>query len=427
MSERADASPASRLTPVAWGIAGSGAAAAGQFATMVLLIRAGSVEAAGVYAAALAVVTPIFMLANLQLRQLLATDVRRQHPVSDYVALRTWLLGGACLTAAAAALILEGATEVWIVTVILAVVRAVEHGADLLYGAAQRQLEFAFIGSSQILRALATTSVLGVMLMAGASVSGALLGTAIASCAVFLLFDVAAARRSIAGPLLSFRANPASLRRILRIGVPLGIVMALASVAEYAPRYVLRSYMGLNSIGVFSALLYVVLPGRLLVTTCGQLAIVRFSRQVAAGDGAGLWRTLMVFVAGTVTLGVALFVMMGIAGGDLLSWIYGDEYRIHAPMLKILVIAATVAWVNAALGQALTAARIVDGQLMVGAGTAVALFVALVLMVPRHGLYGAAYASVIGYVVQLSLFAALLCRHRVVFRAGARAIEGVAA
>src|SRR5215831_17093054 len=71
-----------------WMFIGNAVYAGGQFATLMLLAKLLRPELVGQYALGLAVVYPVMMFTNLQLRAVLTSDIQRQTPFGYYIGLR---------------------------------------------------------------------------------------------------------------------------------------------------------------------------------------------------------------------------------------------------------------------------------------------------------------------------------------------------
>ena len=69
----------------AWAFAGNSVYAGCQWVVFVLLVKTLKVEEAGAFAYATAVTGPIFVLANVRLRVLLATGIESPRGFSDYL------------------------------------------------------------------------------------------------------------------------------------------------------------------------------------------------------------------------------------------------------------------------------------------------------------------------------------------------------
>jgi len=71
-----------------WTLAGNVVYAATQFGMLSVLAKLGNPSIVGQYALGLAITAPVFMLTNLQLRGVQATDARNQYEFADYFTLR---------------------------------------------------------------------------------------------------------------------------------------------------------------------------------------------------------------------------------------------------------------------------------------------------------------------------------------------------
>src|SRR5437868_13818516 len=80
--------PISLRRNFAFTLAGNALYAACQWGILVVLAKLGSPAIVGKYALAMAVCSPVILFSNLQLREIQATDARRDHAFGDYLALR---------------------------------------------------------------------------------------------------------------------------------------------------------------------------------------------------------------------------------------------------------------------------------------------------------------------------------------------------
>ena len=116
-------------TAAAWATIGNTGWAGAQWVLVWALARFTGAEQLGSYALILAVAVPVFALTNLQLRELLATDVAGAHAVGTYRRLR-WAGGGlGSLAVVAIAVALGRATQPGLVAAVV-VGRVVERLAE---------------------------------------------------------------------------------------------------------------------------------------------------------------------------------------------------------------------------------------------------------------------------------------------------------
>src|ERR1700674_4553211 len=85
---RAVSAPPLRVS-FSWTLAGNVIYALCQFGMLSALAKLGNASIVGQYALALAIAAPVFMLTNLQLRAVQATDSRHEYGFADYFTLRT--------------------------------------------------------------------------------------------------------------------------------------------------------------------------------------------------------------------------------------------------------------------------------------------------------------------------------------------------
>jgi len=173
----------------------------------------------------------------------------------------------------------------------------------------------------------------------------------------------------------------------------LGVVTALAALNVNIPRYVVQHYLGPAQLGIFVSVAYVLVATvNVVVNSMGQSASARLAQMFAAGDLAGfngVLRKLVLFGAAISLVGIPIAL---VCGRPLLSLIYRPEYAQYVPLLAIMVAVAGVSAVALILGFGVTATRRFRSQVPVIGAATLAGFVVAILLVPLHGLFGAAFA-----------------------------------
>ena len=104
-----------------------------------MIAKLGDREMLGQYALAVAVASPLVMFSHLNLRAVLATDVKRQHELGDYAAVRLVASAMALAALAVAVLLAEFSAPMAAVVLITGAWMSVDIGSDLFYGALQRR------------------------------------------------------------------------------------------------------------------------------------------------------------------------------------------------------------------------------------------------------------------------------------------------
>jgi O-antigen/teichoic acid export membrane protein len=371
---------------------------------LVVLARAGSTAMVGEYAYALALTAPVFQLASLQLRAVQATDARRVYPYRAFVALRTITTALALAVAAAIAAFAARGWDAWLVVFWVAAAKSVEALSDNAYGLLQREERMDLIARSMVAR-----GVLGLVALAGGVLLSSLrLGVALlcASWAVvYLLVDHRAASQiAAADGSAQVAAGKGQLLRLARTALPLGVVVLLLSLSTSIPRYVIEHAAGLSALGVFAALTYLLVAGTTVVGALGQAASPRLARLHASGDRPAFVRLTVRLVGIAAALGLAGTGIAAAAGRVILGMIYGSEYALASRSFTWVCFAATFSYSGSILGYALTASGAYRVQPVLCAAEAAVVLGASMLLVPSHGLDGAAWALVVAGITKTLLY-----------------------
>ena len=122
-------------TNFVWNTAGSAVFALSQWGILITFAKLGNATLVGLLVYGLALTSPLFIVAGLQLRSIQATDPENRHSLGQYLGLR------AVTTCAALTVAIVIAAVMWIIgsqsaLIILfwALSKAVDSGSDALYG-----------------------------------------------------------------------------------------------------------------------------------------------------------------------------------------------------------------------------------------------------------------------------------------------------
>ena len=393
-----------------WTLAGNLVYAGCQWGMLVVLAKLGSPQLVGQFALGLAVTAPVIMLSNLQLRGVLATDAREEHPFSDYLELRLVTTGLALLTVAGIVVAGGYQRETALVVVAIALTKGLESISDITYGFQQHRERMDLIAKSMILRGVAAMVALWLGVYLTGSVLVGCLGMAAGWAAVLMAYDLDAARSStgargrwpLAGVFHQMQWKPGRLCGLAVLALPLGVVMMLGSLNVNGPRYVIQHYSGERGLGIFAAVAYVMVAGTTVINALAQAASPRLALHCASGDVAEFWRLMRkLLVIGAVIGGAGILVAMAY-GRQILGTLFRPEYAAADDVFVWMMAAAAISYLGSFLGYGLTAARQFKVQAPLILVVSVVTMASSVILVPRHGLVGAAWATVIGAVVQLS-------------------------
>jgi O-antigen/teichoic acid export membrane protein len=396
---------ASLRSSFTWTLAGNGFYAAAQWAILSLIAKLGGSEMLGKYALAVALTTPLVMLAHLNLRAVLATDMGGHRPFGDYVAVRLGV-SGLSLVGIAILALFSGSASLAAVILVTGVAQSSETVSDIYYGAMQRRDEMELIARSMMARALISVCAFGMVLYVFRDLVWALAALGCGRVILLLAYD---RPKGAAGENLA-RSSPGAEMSILRSAVPLGVMLLLVSLNTNLPRYAIERYLGVGQLGAFAAVASFITVGSTVVNALGQAATPRLAQYFSRGEAGRFLKLTLRLSAMVGGLGVAGVVVAAVLGRAVLGILYRPEYAVHGGLLIAVMGTAIPGYVAIALGYAITAARAFDAQVPLFCVVAASCGAASWLLVPRLGLRGAALALAVAALVQIGGEALILAR-----------------
>ncbi|MBC7926865.1 MAG: hypothetical protein H7039_14530 [Bryobacteraceae bacterium] len=390
--ESSPTAPPSLKGGLAWSLAGNVVNGASQWAVLSLIAKLTSTEILGQFALALAVATPIAMLAHLNLRSVFTTDVHRTNPFADYFAVRLWTgIGGLAITLMAG-LLWAPFWPVGITIVLAGLYLGIENFQDLWYAAMQRRERLDLVAKSMILRAglslSAATALLLLFRNAPAAVGGVVIGRAL----TFVCFDL------VYGKIATNAAHQPW--QVFRAALPLGLTLLFISLTASIPRYAVERHLGTAELGIFAAVSSFVTVGSVMVNALGQSAITRLARYFL--EDRARFRTLVLkLVAIVAALGMSGALLAYLAGDFFLTLLYRPGFASYQHLLVHMMLAGTVLYTASILGFAVTSTRQFREQLSLVIAVVVTSGMISLFAVPRIGGDGAVLAIAGAATVQI--------------------------
>jgi O-antigen/teichoic acid export membrane protein len=395
----------------AWSLLGNLTYAASQWGILVVLAKLGSVEMVGQYGFAIAVTGPVFLLANMSLGVVLATDVRGENDFANYSGARLVTTLTSVLAICGLALFSRWAPAITAVVLAVAASKALESFSDILYGLFQQREAMDRIGRSMLFRGLLSLCAALVAVRFATSALAASLAVAAAWAMVFLQFDIPNGAALLGSRhALVPRLQAGSILRMLRAALPLGIVAMLISLTANIPRYFLEHGRGTKDLGIFVGLAYISTAASLVVGSLGTAVTVRLSTLHSHGELSSFKKLVGRLLLCGAGLGVAEIAVAVGAGRPVLRLLYTPEYAEHEAAFVVAMIAAGITHVASFFGYATTAARrfVVQVPLWLLIMGAAAVFSAFAI--PAWGILGASWALVVAAAVQLASYAWVYAR-----------------
>jgi len=401
-----------------WTLVGDAVYAGSLWGMMILLAKLGDPGMVGRFALALAVCAPVYMLVNLQLRAVQATDARDQYLFGDYLGLRI-------ITTLSAFLIIGAITQIAgfrpataLVVLAMALAKGVEAISDVFFGLLQKHERMDRIAKSRMIKGPLSLAVMGAAVYLTGEVFWGVLGLLLIWLLVLLIYDIRSGEliftegigeksgNSPGGARGSNWRRPrwskGIMKKLLFLSLPLGLVMMLISLNANVPRYFIERFFGEAELGVFAALAYFMVGERMIMNALGQSATPRLARYYSEGNGEAFQKIILQLAAFGLLFGLSGVILALLAGRRLLAFFYTPVYAGQAPLFTWLMVAATVGNLASVLGYGMTAARYFKAQLPLFSLVVLVSFLSCLAMVPAHGLMGAVAALGLALTVQLA-------------------------
>ncbi len=423
LAPEAVSAPSGRLSlrrNVSWISAGRGVFAATQWGILAVLAKLTTPEVVGQFGLALAVCAPVFKLSNLGLRRAQTTDVRREHPFASYWRLRSFTNVAALIAIAAAAAGAGYGAQTALVIALVGAYKAIGAQSEVCYGLFQRQERMDRVARSLMLRGPLALLLLAVGVATTGSLAIGVAGQLTGALAVLILHDLRLARAEVSRE----QTAPTSLRslgRLARQVMPLGVAGAFLALQQSLPNYFVAERLGLEALGYFSAMFYVLVAGNQFTMALGHSASARLARHFANGRIGSFLRLLGGMAALGIAGGVAALAAVWLFGDWILRVVYTPEYAAYADVFTIIMGAAVFRYLASLSQFGVLAARRFAPQAVHQAAVALGALLASALLIGPYGLHGAAVATLVIFALDFAGSAGLsLWFARRQLQAGAR-------
>lgn len=400
-----------------WTFIGNAVYAACQWGMVILIAKLGSPEMVGQFTLGLAITAPIVMFTNLQLRAIQATDAKRQYLFGDYLGLRLISTGLALLLIVSVTLTAGYHWQTSLIILIIGLAKAFEAISDVFYGLMQQHERMDRIAISMMIKGPLSLLLLGVGVTITNSALWGAVGLAVAWAIVLVCYDIHSGALMLNGLLgtpqsersgsrnlvvaLKPRWHLETLKQLIWLSLPLGVVMMLISLNSNIPRYFIERYLGERELGFFAAIAYLMVVGSMVVNALGESANPRLARYYAARNSTA-FRTLLfkLLLIGALLGGTGVLVAL-VAGRQILTLLYRPEYAQYADLFVWLMLATGINYVSSFLGYGMTAARYFRIQIPIFASVTTTSAIVCFWLIPTMGLLGAAIALLLATIVQV--------------------------
>jgi O-antigen/teichoic acid export membrane protein len=370
---------------------------------VIILAKTATVELVGQYVLALTITAPIFVLFDLGLGTVFVTDAKEEYNFNNFFQLRVINSSLSILITFIVTIILGYNATFTAVILMLALWRGLEFVSDIVYGLFQKQERMDIIGKSKIIKCLISSLAMGIVFFNTKSLVAGLLAIALVWLIIFLVYDIPKAWRYMH---LNWRFEPVILKQLIKVSMPLGIVLICDILISYIPNYFINGILGIESLGYYSSLSFIVLSGDTLVCALGQTAIPRLAKSYINGKNKVFSKTLGDLITIGAGFGTIGLIVISLAGKQILTLLYKPDYANHVDLFILLMIASCILYITRFLNNAISAARKFKEQQYIYIIVLICNVILYGILVSKNGLIGVGYAAII--IAQIRLLGSLI-------------------
>ena len=391
-----------------WTFTGNSIYAASQWFIIIMIVKIEGPNLLGKYVLGLAYCSPIFMLSNLNLRAILATDTKAQYSFIDYFSLRLIFTLTSIIFILFLAYFNNYPLSTKLIIFLVGILKAVEAISDIFYGYFQRIERMDIIAFSQVSKSSAYIIIISLILFLTKNFIISLLILIIFSIFISIVIELPFyfklnkySRLPLRVTFYFKKENIHKIYKLFLLAIPLGIVLMIISLNVNIPRYFINHYLGEYELGIFSGITYFIIGGNLIVNALGQSASPRLAYFFNNNKREEFFLllkklTIMGIIIGILGIFIAVFY-----GEILLNLIYTAEYSMYKNLFIVIMISSSFMYISTFLGYSLTAARYLKIQPMLFSIVFAICFISCLILIPRFNLNGAAYVILITNISQM--------------------------
>jgi O-antigen/teichoic acid export membrane protein len=399
-------------SPTVWVGVATGTYYVSQWAAIGLVAKLGNPNTVGIYALAIAIATPIVVISQMQLRQVLVTATTPQARFTTFLRTRAWLAFLAMFVTLLVAGVFRSDIHFVSIVFLVAAIRGVEGIGDISHGQLQRNGRLSEASRLLVTRTAVGFGVFALIYKVAHSLEFALLAQFVVSAALVNFIEVPRARQC--EPSTHSTLADGVIRLVGR-SWPLSLAAAITAVSTQLPRYILDVSHGVNAVALFSIAAIPAAIPMVFQAAVSQAILRRLAEKFSSRDNHGFNALVTKVVSLNLVVGLAVLTTMIFAGEQVLTLLASDDYVVAASTSSLL----SVYFVLGAFGlwgsYFLVVGQEFAYQLWAALGMLAAQLLLGLILIPKYGLEGAALTECgkqIAAIALLTLFARVSNRRR---------------
>lgn len=387
---------------LSWSLSGNILFALSQWGIITILARMNIDTDLGDYSLALAITAPIILFFNFDLRTLLATDSKNDYKFNEYFGSRIAHMIFAFLLLTLFIFIYTDDTTLIQISLLIGLIKFIESLSDITFGYFQKNGEINLIGKSQLYRGIYGVLVFSITYYISEDLKLSVIAILLVMILRLFFYDLYNLRKKIKiKPVI----NITSLN-LIKLAYPLGFTALIGSLLTNLPRYFLDYYAGVVSVGVFSALYYILVASNMVMTPLSLLAGPHLANSYHENKKKFI-RNVIKLIMLSIIFFLTMYIPILFFSETILGFFYGKEFIQYALEFKVLSSSMLFAFINAFLNLSLVSMRALRSQAIVNFLVLIITVLSSIAFISSNLILGAAVVMVISRATQ-TLFLAFI-------------------
>lgn len=351
----------------------------------------------GQYTLAIAIITPLYLFTNMQLRSLIITDNRGDFDFSDYSNFRR--ISNSILTIISIVIAFLLNTEnPWII-ILFTLIKVVESNSEIINSFFQKREQMHYISLSIFLKSL--LGFIG-MLIGMVFFKDIIIGLSLCllnNIVVYIFYD-----RKIAHKNEINTTNKAvdivSIKKILLVAFPLGVVSGIISLNGNVSKFFIEESLGTEIQGIYSSISYLIILGTFVCNAIGASFAPRLSKYYSENKIQSFNNLKNKFLAFNIFIGVFAWVVTYFFGKHMLLFFFNEKIAHYNYLLNWIMLVGLFNYILTALGYTLTSIRAFKIQPLINVISLILKILTLGYFIKKYNILGAIYAQLLVAFIQ---------------------------
>jgi O-antigen/teichoic acid export membrane protein len=396
-----------------WSLASICSYSIAQFWILSFMARMGDIDQIGFYSLALSVTTPLIVFSNLNLRYIYVTDNSVNYQIQDYYRLRLIVSLFVFVAVMILNYFLKYNLLVKFLIIIVTFYKILETLSDLSFAIHQKRQQMHLISRSIFFRSFLILLTFTISFYLSRDILVSSIFILVSYFFSFVIFDYPIIKNVENNSFDLFNiqnVNLESLKKIFLLGFPMGVSLFIYSLFVNVPRFFIEEYLGVEDLGIYSALYYLYSSTLLITIAFTDAALPHFTIYEQRNDHY-LFKKLLYKYINLAIFFVSFFsIIIWLSDGFFLRVAFGNSFSSKNDIFLIGFLITGIEILNKIVSTALIAKRKFKIQPYINFLSLVVLIFLFILFRESLSLIKVLYFQAIALSLQLLMFCIVFFR-----------------